>query len=175
VLRVHVNDESVQLHPVPLSAVAVNPLGSESVTVTTPLVVAVPPLETVMLYEAPFWPWLKFPLWDFVTRKSGAGAGAIVVTSVATLLVVFVSPPPVTVAELVTLDGALPATLTVSVSAGYVLPAASAVLRVHVSEESVQLQAEPLSAVAVNPAGRLSVTVTTPLVDAVPLLRTVSV
>jgi hypothetical protein len=46
------------------------------------------------------------------------GAGLIVVRSVAESLAVFVSPPPDTVAVLVTLDAALEATFTVSVIAG---------------------------------------------------------
>ena len=47
-----------------------------------------------------------------------AGGTAITVTSLAVLLAVLVSPPPVTVAVFVTLGGALFATFTVNVIAG---------------------------------------------------------
>jgi hypothetical protein len=45
--RVHVSVPSVQLQPVPEIAVAVRPLGRESVAVTVPLVGPGPPFETV--------------------------------------------------------------------------------------------------------------------------------
>jgi hypothetical protein len=44
---------SVQLHPVPAIAVAVNPVGSVSVIVTVPLVGPVPTFDTVIVYVAP--------------------------------------------------------------------------------------------------------------------------
>jgi hypothetical protein len=44
---VHVSVDGVQLHPVPLKAVAASAVGSVSVKVTTPLVGPVPLLRTV--------------------------------------------------------------------------------------------------------------------------------
>src|SRR3954470_12307713 len=59
-------------------------------------------------------------------------------------------------------------TLTVTEIGGYADPAASASLRVHVSVRNVQFHPEPAIAVAVSPAGIVSITVTSPLVG--PLL-----
>src|ERR1700694_826701 len=54
----------------------------------------------------------------YPVRKADVPAGRMVVGSVAVSLLVLVSPPPDTVAVLVTLDGALLATFTVRVMAG---------------------------------------------------------
>jgi hypothetical protein len=56
-------------------------------------------------------------VWDFVIDKSGDVAGILVVSE-ALLLAGVTSPPPVTVAVLVTVDGAFAATLTVMVIGG---------------------------------------------------------
>src|SRR3989304_4174537 len=114
--RVQVSVASVQLQSVPLNAVAVSEAGSVSVTVTAPLVGPEPLLVTVMAYVAPVCPWVKLPVWVLVMVRSGNWL--IVVGSLAELLVVFVSPPPDTVAVLVTLAGGLLSTLTVSVMDG---------------------------------------------------------
>src|SRR5437773_100223 len=97
----------------------------------------------------------------------------IVVGSSSVLLAVFSSAPPDTdtVAVLVTLGGALLATLTVRVKVE-LLPAFRAVDRVHVSVAgpaagSVLLQVQPEGLgrdVAVKPAGKVSVNVIVPLV-----------
>src|SRR5690349_8790550 len=99
----------------------------------------------------------------------------MMVGSRAVSLRVFVSPPPDTVATLVTDVGAFAATFTVSVIAGYDDPAASASLRLQLRLASVQLQPAPAIAVAVSPDGSVSVTVTAPLVATPPLLLTVIV
>jgi hypothetical protein len=52
-LLVQVRDDSKQLHPVPDIAVAVNPAGSVSITVTVPEVEDVPLLRTTREYVAP--------------------------------------------------------------------------------------------------------------------------
>ena len=52
-------------------AVAVSPEGSVSTTVTVPFVGAVPAFETVRVYCAPVWPWMKSPVWLFTIVKSG--------------------------------------------------------------------------------------------------------
>ena len=68
---------------------------------------------------APVCPCVKLPVCVLVMVRSGVPPAAlIVVISFAVSLVVLVSPPPDTVAVLVTLAGAFAATLTVSVIAG---------------------------------------------------------
>ena len=82
--------------------------------------------------------------------------------------------PPDTPTWLVTLAGALVATLTVTVIAGKLAPAANAVLRVQVLVE--QLQPVPVMDTKVRPVGTVSVTVTVPLVGPAALaLLTVTV
>ena len=66
--------------------------------------------------------------------------------------------------------GALAATLTTSVMAGYDAPAGKASFRVQVSEASAHDQPVPAIDVAVSPAGSVSVTVTVPEVAALPPL-----
>ena len=61
-----------QVHPVPLTLGVVKPLGIGSVTVTVPLVAAVPEFVTVMVYVTPVWPWVKLPECDFRMVRSGA-------------------------------------------------------------------------------------------------------
>src|SRR5947208_1678353 len=97
------------------------------------------------------------------------------VRSVTELLVVFSSPPPETVAVLVTLAGASPATFTVTVIGGQLPPAASASERWQVSVASVHVQPVPLRPVAGKPPGIVSVTVIVPLVGPAPTLLAVSV
>jgi|HubBroStandDraft_6_1064221.scaffolds.fasta_scaffold838469_1 hypothetical protein len=105
--------------------------------------------------------------------RAGAPDVLIVVGSLA--VAVLVAPPPEAAAELVRLAGALAATLTVSVMAGKLAPAASTVVDVQVKVPKVQAQPVPLMVVAVRPVGRVSTTVTVPLVEAVPELVTVIV
>src|SRR5207249_413059 len=100
-LRVHGPAGAVQDQPVPAIAVAVRPAGTVSVTVTAPLLAPSPLLCTVILYVAPVCPCVKFPLCVFVIVKSGNCM--IVVVSFAVLLPVLISPPPDTLAVLVTL------------------------------------------------------------------------
>src|SRR2546427_10076361 len=150
-----------QVQPVPLMAVAVKPVGSVSATVTVPLVEALPLLVTVMVYCAPVCPCLKLPTWVFVMVRSG---WTIVVGSSSVLLLVFSSAPPDTDTDavLVTVGGALLATVTVRLMFAAVVFAAKLV-RVHCSGLSVHVQPLPLPtpviAVAVRPAGKVSVTV----------------
>src|SRR5688572_14588400 len=108
------------------------------------------------------------------TPPCSGTAGTIFVTSLALLLEALLSPPPATVATLVTFAGAAVATFTVRVIGGYVVPAASTSLLVQLRVASVQLQPIPSNPVAVNPCGNVSVTVTTPAVGPVPLLPIVT-
>ena len=52
-------------------AVAVSPEGSVSTTVTVLLVGAEPLFDTVIVYCALVWPWVKSPVWLFTIVKSG--------------------------------------------------------------------------------------------------------
>jgi hypothetical protein len=115
------------------------------------------------------------PVWALVIVKSGVpAAGAMVVGSFAVSLDVLVSPPPATVAKFMTLAGAVADTLTVSVIVGKAVLADSIVFVVQLSATTLQTQPEPLMAVAVSPAGKVSTRVTVPLVTAVPELVTVT-
>src|SRR5262249_16744022 len=160
--RVHDRDRSTQFHPAPSSAVAVRAAGRVSVTVTVPLVESPPMLETVSVYAAPICPCVKEPVWVLVILKSGTAV--IEVGSLAVLFAVLISPPTDTAAEFLTLEGALPATVTVRVIAGKFELAAKTSLRVQVRDASVQFHPVPVKAVAVRPVGSVSVTVTVPLV-----------
>ncbi len=59
---------------------------------------------------------MKLPIWLFVIVRSGINV--TLVRSLAVLFEVMISPPPETVPVLVTLAGALAATLTVRVIGG---------------------------------------------------------
>jgi len=63
-------------------------------------------------------------------------------------------------------------TLTVTVTGGYVPPTAKESAREQVKVARIHPHPGPLIAVAVIPAGKMSVTVTAPLVAAVPAFRT---
>src|SRR5690242_19860738 len=98
-----------------------------------------------------------------------SGGPLMIVLSVAVSLVVSNSPPPETVALLTRGVVASGATLTVTLM-GKKLPFTGrepALVQVRVA--SVQTQLKPLMAVAVMPAGSVSVTVTVPLVAPPPL------
>ena len=71
-LRVQLVEASEQVQPVPTRPVAVRPTGSESLTVTVPLVAAPPPLRALSKYVAPVWPCTNEPACDFVSVRSGA-------------------------------------------------------------------------------------------------------
>ena len=108
----------VQPHPEPLIAVAVSPEGKVSTTVTVlPATIGPgPALPTVTVYVSPVSPCLNCVECDFVIVRSGAWVMGV--TAFAVSLDMLVSPPPETVAVLVTEDGALLATLTVTVIVG---------------------------------------------------------
>ena len=118
-LRVQVRAGCVQVQPVPAIAVAVNPAGSVSVTVTVPLVGAVPLLRHRQRVGRPGLSLRERPGVRLRHRQvRHAGSARSLSRSLAVLLAVLVSPPPLTVAVFVTLAGAVLATLTVSVIAG---------------------------------------------------------
>ena len=95
--------------------------------------------------------------------------------SLLALFDAFASPPPETVAVLVTIAGEVAVTFTVTVTAGNLEPANSVSLRVQVSVGNEQFQPEPLIALAVRPAGSVSVTARAPEEGATPILLTVIV
>jgi hypothetical protein len=108
---------TVQVHPSPAAAVAVSAVGRVSLTVTIPLVdPAVLAFETARM-KVPVWPGTKLPECTFTKDRSG-GTVLMLTVSEALSLVGVTSPPPLTVAVLVTEAGALGATFTVRVIAG---------------------------------------------------------
>src|SRR5438270_182444 len=86
-----------------------------------------------------------------------SGSCVIVVVSLAVSLLALISPPPDTVATLVTESAALLAFFCVWVFAVWLLPLASASDRVQLRVPRVQLHPVPLMAVAVRPLGKVSV------------------
>ena len=115
-LRVQVRVPSTQLQPVPLIAVAVNPAGRVSVTVTMPLVVAKPELVTDDRISRAHLSLSEVTGVRLVDGQIGQliDGRRVCVESFAVLA----SPPPETLAEFVTLAGALLATFTVTVMTG---------------------------------------------------------
>ena len=98
----------------------VRPGGGASVTVTVPVVGALPTFVTLMVNVIGC-PGTTTPaLCAFVSVRSGPAAGEVMtVGSVAVLLPVFGSPPPDTTAVFVTVPGATPApTLVVTEMSG---------------------------------------------------------
>ena len=145
--------------------------------VTTPLVVALPTLlgVSVKVTEPPGLNVVPACVLSMV--RSGT---VTVMESVSVLLVVLVSPPPLT-AVLLTSTPVVEAPMVATSVMGCVPvpPAAMCVnapVDVQVSVPSTQVHgAPPLIEVAVRPAGSVSVMVTTPLVMALPTLLGVSV
>ena len=71
VLRVQVTVPVSHVHPVPLSPVAVKPVGSVSFMVIDPTVGPAPLFVTVIVYVLPVSPWVKLPVWLLETVRSG--------------------------------------------------------------------------------------------------------
>ena len=92
------------------------------------------------------------------------------------LFVMFASPPPETVAVLVTEAAANCATFTVIEMAGNdpLLATTAVLVQVTICATIPQVQPLPDAAVGVSPAGSVSVTVVVPLVAAAPMLLTVN-
>src|ERR1035437_1396411 len=107
---------------------------------------------------------------------AGGPLATIVVGSVA--LADAATPPPATVAWLVTLAGAFPATFTKSVMGGELAPAANESKRLQpIVGVTAHSHPVPCMETAVSPAGRMSDTRTScpTVVGAVPLLLTLMV
>jgi len=117
-VRVHVRLANVQLHPVPLRAVAVNPGTRVIVSVTAPLVAELPKFKIEVLKVIPVAPWVtKSWRGELVTPRSTPGF-TMVVTSPTKSLAVSVSPPPETVAVFVSKVEVLVETFTVRLIGG---------------------------------------------------------
>jgi hypothetical protein len=97
------------------------------------------------------------------------GGPTTVVESVPTPLA---APPPLTATALLYTPMFVPLTLTVRVIAGREEPVASTVVVVQVKVPRTQFHPVPPIAVAVKPLGSVSVTVTVPEVEELPLLAT---
>jgi hypothetical protein len=165
----------VTLPAVPL--LTVKPVGNVSETVIAPLVAEPPPFVTVKEY-VPVEPTVKLPEWLLARVKSdGAMVGVASVVELFPLLAV-ASPPPETLALLVTLAAAFEATLTLKLKTLEPLVAiAVELVQVITLLAAVQLQLAafvPLKVTApsaiLKPVGKVSVTVIVPVVADVPLL-----
>src|SRR5579872_6815373 len=77
----------------------VNPAGTDSVTVTVPLVAAFPLLVTVTEYVAPVCPCVKFPLCDLLIASAGPA------TATLNACAAEASPEAVSVAVIAKLNG----------------------------------------------------------------------
>jgi hypothetical protein len=168
----HLSVASPHDQPVPEIARALRPGGRVSVTVTVPDVGPVPPFVTVRVYVAPLCPCVNDPACAFAIVRSATPGTRIVVESLEVSFAVFVWPPPETVAALMSGDDADAETFTVSVTGGYEADDASTSLRVQERGVRLQLHPAPESAVALNPEGRESVSVTVPDVGPVPTFDT---
>jgi hypothetical protein len=101
---VQVSVASVQVQPVPLSAVGTGGFttaGKVSTTVTVPTVGPKPTLVTVIVHTAPVWPRVNVPLWVLVIARSGALTSIVAVAWLpepalleVTVPVVFTLCPP---------------------------------------------------------------------------------
>jgi hypothetical protein len=101
---VQVSVASVQVQPVPLSAVGTGGFttaGKVSITVTVPVVGPKPTLLTVIVQTAPVWPRVNVPLWVLVMARSGALTSIVAVAWLpepalleVTVPVVFTLCPP---------------------------------------------------------------------------------
>jgi len=145
------------------------PVGRVSTTVVVPKVVAFPVLLTAIVY-VPLPPTGKLPLCDFVMASVGC---ARVVGSVA--VGVLTAPPPLAVAEFVTLPGVVPVGIvTPRVIDGKAAEAAMVAVDVQVTTcaESEHVQPVPVADAYVSPVGSVSTTVVVPNVVALPVLLT---
>jgi hypothetical protein len=64
---------AAHVQPVPAIETRVKPDGTVSVTVTVPVVAAVPVFDTVTVYVAFCCPWLKLPVCVLVIVRTGVG------------------------------------------------------------------------------------------------------
>jgi len=120
-VQVTVWPTALHVHPVPVAALNVKPVGSVSVTVIVPEVATFPVLLTATVY-VPVAPVTNEPVCDLAIASVGLPARVVGSVAVGVLM----APPPLTVTEFVTEPGA-PTALTVKVMA---LPAAAAAMAV---------------------------------------------
>src|SRR5438552_139305 len=104
------------VQPVPLAAVGVSPAGSVDRKSVVQGKGPEPGVLPVTVKVSAASPWRKVPAW--LLAVVSAATGLMVVGSLAVSLAVFSSPPPATVAVLVSLVGALLAQMRVRVRGG---------------------------------------------------------
>jgi hypothetical protein len=114
-VQVTVCPDIPQVQPVPLAALGVNPVGSESVTVTTVPFVPVPPLLVTVKVKLPVAPRANV---DALAVLEMFRSGPVTVPTVTEPVAGVVSPPPLTVAEFINDAGAFEAMLTDTEMAG---------------------------------------------------------
>src|SRR5205823_12912580 len=150
----------------------VSPAGSWSV-ICTPVASEGPLLVTVIV-KVTFDPTVTVPLLAILATAMSARETTFV-RSVAVSFAVFTSPPPETVAVLVTAFAADWPTFTVIEIAGNdpLLATTALLVQVTVCATIAHVQPAPDAAVGVSPAGSVSVTVVVPLVAVPPTLVTV--
>jgi len=158
---------------VPLAAVAVNPAGNVSVTVTVPAVGPVPTLLAVRV-NVTVPPGAKLvPVCVFVMVISGTTSE---IESVAVSFVKSFSPPPETIAVFIKVPVAVDAMDAVTVIGGRLPPGPAEANVEQASGDSVHVQpVPPLMAVAVSPAGNWSETKDWPTLAVGPMLLTLRV
>jgi hypothetical protein len=135
--------------------------------VSVPVVADVPLFFTLSVYVL-LMPMTKLPVCVFCAVSAGAPLTVVGSVAVGELA----APPPDALAELVTLGTALESTLTLTVIGVPLPPAAMTPLEVHVTvcPLALHVQPEPLAELYVSPGGKLSTTVTVPLVSVPPEL-----
>lgn len=126
-VHVTVCPAAVQVHPVPLAALNVKPLGRVSATVMFPAVGTLPELLTTIEY-VPVCPVANDPVCDLAIASVGLPDSFVGSVALGAL----VAPPPLAVTEFVTDPGA-PTALTVNVMGAAPAPAAMAVALVQVA------------------------------------------
>jgi hypothetical protein len=170
VVLVHVTiaPAAAHAHPVPLPALYVRPVGNVSVTVTVPVVAALPVLLTVIVY-VPVPPATNEPVCDFAIASTGEPVSVVGSCAVG----VFDAPPPLAATAFVTEPGD-PPTLTVREIEFPTAPAAMLVALVHVTvwPAAPHVQPVPLAEANVRPAGSVSIAAIVPEVATLPVLPT---
>ena len=128
-----------------------------------------------VIVKVTFDPTVTVPLLAILATAMSA-LETTLVRSVAVSFAVFTSPPPETVAMLVTALAADCETFTVIEIAGNdpLLATTSVLVQVTVCATIAHVQPVPEAATGVRPAGSVSVTVVVPLVSVPPMLLTVN-
>ena len=160
-----------QVQPLPVPETKLKPVGSVSVTVIVPMVLAEPMFVAVTVY-VPFTPIVKFPLWLFVIARSKPVAPTMVVGSLAVLFAGLVSPEFETVAIFVTPPAIFTPTVRVMLLLA-LIASGPGLVQVTVWPTAEQDHPLPMPETKLKPVGSVSVTVIVPDALAEPTLVTV--